>query len=202
MKTIKLFSIAVLIALLSGCVVYSFYPLYTQEDLFANDILTGSWTDADSSVWVFNHPVSKNGGASEEDKTSYELKLSEKDGRTSTFTVHIVKISDHYFLDFFLQESSCNNEIDLASMHLIPVHSFAKLTVSEKRLEINWFDPEWLEELMKDKKEKIEHENNGEVIMLTAKPEQLQKFVKKYAGTEKAFKDGLFVKLEKNAKTN
>lgn len=197
MKTIKLFSIAVLIALLSGCVVYSFYPLYTQEDLFANDILTGSWTDADSSVWVFNHPVSKNGGASEEDKTSYELKLSEKDGRTSTFSVHVVQIGDQHFLDFFLNESGCNNEIDLASMHLIPVHSFAKLTVSENQLEINWFDPVWLEKLIKENKTKVEHQNNGEILLLTAKPKQLQKFVQKYAGSEEAFKDGVHVTLSK-----
>jgi hypothetical protein len=57
------------------------------------------------------------------------------------------------------------------------VHTFAKLKVEENKLEIQWFDQEWLEDLLKKNRIRIHHENNGDIILLTAKPAELQKFV-------------------------
>ena len=38
-----------------------------------------------------------------------------------------------------------------------------------------------------------EHEKNDDFILLTAKPDELQKFVTKYVNSEEAFKDGMKV---------
>ncbi|AHW62099.1 hypothetical protein FH5T_15175 [Draconibacterium orientale] len=65
MKTRNILLIATITLLLSGCVVYSFYPLYTDSDLFENDLLLGEWfEDDDNDVvfsgsddsWIFTHP--------------------------------------------------------------------------------------------------------------------------------------------------
>lgn len=187
------FSVIVIITFLfSGCVVFSFYPLYTEKDLFPNDILTGEWVDDEGSEWSFTHPY-KSKRELGRDSTSYILILkTTEDGMTkeSKFYVHVIELAGHYFLDFYLEE--WNDEIvDIATFHAVPVHTFAKLAVEDNRLYINWFDQEWLADLIKENKIRIHHESNDDYILLTAKPKELQKFVTKYVNSEKAFDKGL-----------
>jgi len=196
------FSFVLLITIfLSGCVVYSFYPLYTEKDLFSNDILTGNWVDLDEDTeWSFKHPYigKKENGIL--DSTSYYLELITKDGDEilrSEFSVHVIELGGHYFLDFYLKEFPTDEGLDLSSFHLIPVHTFAKLSLKEDELQINWFDQEWLGELIKENKIRIHHENNDDFILLTAKPRELQKFVTKYVNSNEAFENGLDATLTK-----
>lgn len=186
------FSILLIItALFSGCVVYSFYPLYTKKDLFPNDILIGGWIDDEGTEWNFEHAYYGKKVPENIDKTSYVLLLKDKDERESEFSVHIVKLGGNYFLDFYLEEFLDDSELKLADFHIIPVHTFAKLLVEEDQLFINWFDQDWLESLIKENKIRIHHEETDDIILLTAKPKELQKFVTKYVDSEEAFKDGM-----------
>lgn len=207
MKTRNILLIATITLLLSGCVVYSFYPLYTESDLFENDLLLGEWFEDDDQdivfsgsddSWNFTHPFlgDKNDGI--RDKKRYVLSLTSNDNgvvNESKFEVHVIKLADEYFLDFYLEDYGDDDNILLSDLHLVPVHTFAKLIVSDDKLEIQWFDPEWLEDLIKENKIRIHHEDNGDFILLTAKPKELQKFVSKYVDSEKAFEDGLAVEL-------
>lgn len=186
------FSIIVLITLFfSGCIVYSFYPLYTEKDLFANDLLTGNWIDDENTQWNFDHAFISGKTPKEIDSISYVLHLINKDERESEFSVHVIKLGGHYFLDFFLEDFLGGQDLNLADFHIIPVHTFAKLTIEENRLQINWFDQDWLADLIEENKIRIHHENNDDLILLTAKPKELQKFVTKYVNSEEAFKDGM-----------
>ena len=184
-------TILLLALFFSGCVVYSFYPLYTKDDLFPNDILTGNWVDNDGTHWDFEHAYFGKKVPENIDSTSYILNLKTKDDEKSEFSVHIIKLGGHYFLDFYLEDFLDNKELTLADFHIVPVHTFAKLTVKQDTLQINWFDQDWLEDLIKENKIRIHHENNGDYILLTAKPGELQKFVTKYVNSEEAFKDGM-----------
>jgi hypothetical protein len=192
MKMHKFFILSLFVIFISGCVVMSFYPLYTEKDLFPNDILTGSWMDNDSSEWIFEHPVKKENGIEFIDSTSYILTLpTHEEDEMQVFSVHIVKFGDHFFLDFYLEEWGQDQNTLLKDFHVIPVHTFAKLTVDEDSLKINWFNPNWLNDLIEKNRIRIHHENNGEFILLTAKPDELQKFVTKYVNSEEAFDDGM-----------
>ena len=175
----------------SGCVVYSFYPLYTEKDLFANEILTGEWTDDDETQWNFEHSYIGKKVLENIDSTSYVLNLVDKDSLKSEFNVHIIQLGGNYFLDFYLEDFLGDDNLDLASFHIIPVHTFAKLTVTNNQLKINWFDQGWLEDLIKENKIRIHHEKNDDYILLTAKPGELQKFVTKYINSEEAYKEGM-----------
>jgi len=181
----------------SGCVVYSFYPLYTEKDLFPNEILTGKWVDSDSTLWNFEHAYNGKENPANIDSTSYILYLKEKNKRESKFRVHIVQLSGHYFLDFYLEDFPDDNNLNLASFHIVPVHTFAKLEASGNRLKINWFNQDWLKKLIEANKIRIHHEDNGDYILLTAKPGELQKFVTKYVNSEEAFKDGIEAQLKR-----
>ena len=175
----------------SGCVVYSFYPLYTGKDLFPNELLTGNWIDKDSTSWNFKHAYFGKEVTENIDSTSYVLTVKDKDNKESEFSVHIIKLGGHYFLDFYLEDFLEGDDLDLASFHIVPVHTFAKVLVSENELKINWYDQDWLEKLIKENKIRIRHENNDDYILLTASPKELQKFVTKYVNSEEAFKDGM-----------
>jgi len=191
MKTRNLLISLILVLFFSGCVVYSFYPLYTEKDLFPNELLTGNWIDKDSTSWNFRHPFIGKKEAGIIDSTSYVLMMKDKDNKESEFSVHIIKLGGHYFLDFYLEEFLDDDELDLASFHIVPVHTFAKVSITGKRLQINWYDQDWLEKLIKENKIRIRHEYNGDYILLTASPKELQKFVTKYVNSEEAFKDGI-----------
>lgn len=209
MKTRKFFIVGLIAVLFSGCVVYSFYPLYTEKDLFANDILTGEWfendeqevkfTDGDN-IWKFEHPFINEKESDQRDSLSYLLTLREQaEGETAeaVFFVHLIELSGQYFLDFYLKDFVEGENMTLADFHVIPVHTFAKLTVEDDRLKINWFDNDWLEKLIRENKIRIHHEETDDLILLTAKPQELQKFVTKYVNSEEAFKDGLEVILQR-----
>jgi hypothetical protein len=197
MKARILIFVCLIALFLSGCIVYSFYPLYTEKDLFPNEILTGQWIDKDSTIWIFEHSYTGDKIPQNIDRTGYTLTTKEKDEdqpSKNTFDVKVIKLEGHYFLDFYLTNYN-SDKVDLASFHIIPVHTFAKLAIENDSLQFNWFDQDWLEKLIKQNKIRIHHENNGEIILLTAKPEELQKFVIKYVNSEEAFKDGLDIKL-------
>ena len=204
MKTKILFSFIVLSVLLSGCIVYSFYPLYTEKDLFPNDILTGEWIDDDDSdtdyEWKFEHPFIGKKENGIRDSLRYKLTVIERVDdmvKESVFLVHIIKLGGHYFLDFYLEEYVDDDNLDLSSFHIIPVHTFAKLTIKENQVVINWFDQEWLQDLIEENKIRIHHEQNDDIILLTAKAQELQKFVSKYVNSEEAFENGLEIILNR-----
>ncbi len=195
MKTKIFFTILLLSIFLSGCLVFSFYPLYTDDDLFPNDLLLGEFYDSDSAKWEFTHLTTGKEDNIKIDSTCYILKIQEE-GEEETedrFQAKIIKLGEHYFIDFYLDEYEYKSGDDpnFFDLHLIPVHTFAKVEINEDQIKINWFDPEWLEDLIKENKIRIHHENNGNHILLTAKPKELQKFVTKYVNSEDAFDNGL-----------
>lgn len=201
MKTRNLFIITILALFLSGCLVLSFYPFYTEKDLFENDILTGKWIDEDSLVWNFTHPVINTNTSETVNKKTYNLNLADYDFKNTSYNVNLFKLEKTYFLDFYIEKienqtsQPSKSDVTWWSLHLLPVHTIAKLTIVNDTLNISWFDIAWLEDQIKEKKIKIRHEKNGENILLTANTKDLQKMISKYAESEEAFKDGIKLKL-------
>ncbi|HBL77197.1 MAG: hypothetical protein A2W90_14815 [Bacteroidetes bacterium GWF2_42_66] len=203
MKLKNLAIVSLFLLFFSGCIVFSFYPLYTEKDLFANELLTGEWIDKDSAIWKFEH--SYNGKKTPENinRTAYYLTLKEK-GQAgfskASLLVHPVKLGGHYFLDFYLEEYFDDDNLSLFDFHVLPVHTFAKLELVKDSMYIHWFDQDWLKDLIKENRIRIHHEDNGNHILLTAKPQELQKFVIKYVNSAEAFEDGLDAALRKTGK--
>lgn len=192
MKKIHLILLAFILLLFQGCILHSLYPLYTEETIITNDQIEGFWTtDGDK----------KNDECPEgllferhKDQNHYHLTLCE-DGVWSRFDVHLVKIGEYTYMDFYIdrdypREKGKENKYVYADWHLIPTHSFSRIHLSEDQLIIENFDTDWLEKLFKERKIRIKHEMVNDEVLLTASPEDLQKFVRKYANHEKAFEEG------------
>ncbi len=188
--------------LLESCIP-SLHPIYTEDKLVVVKELPGTWNDlqtdgeAKTETWQFRSGEGKN----------YLLVHTDKQGISAAFDVHVVKLGSHFFLDFFptdLPQDEKGNSIggivkslekvnEMQSWHLLPVHTFARLEVSQNELKINMFDPEFLANLLKNKQIRIKHEKTEDGYVLTASPEELQKFAEKYATEKEAYLDNAIV---------
>jgi hypothetical protein len=206
MKAMKMFLISavILLSLISGCTVLSFYPLYTDDVLIRNDKIIGKWEtieggfgSSDTLVWeiIFNdkkwikkhnNPFDR-GSREEPNKFAYSLFLynAANPERKTEFQMHIVELDGKSYIDFFPEQWDADNTI--LGFHLMGVHTFAKVNIENDSIVINWFDSEWFANKLENNKIHIKHEKNSANILLTAKPKELQKFVSKYSADEDAF---------------
>ncbi len=172
-----------IIFMIGGCIP-SLHPLYTKDDCVFDSNLLGEWEDKNSSnTWNFTKL----------DDDSYNLALVE-DSVLSNFYIHLVKLGDDLFIDFFPNGDDVECEVnDFFLIHEIYVHSFGKIKINKNEVEISLFDYDWIETLFEQNKIRIPHEvlkypyDNDDRILLTASTEELQAFVKKYADDENAF---------------
>jgi hypothetical protein len=146
-----------------------------------------------SSVWQFREDGDKR----------YLLIHTDTEGNSAAFKVHVIKLGSHLIMDLFptgLPDDGKDNGVgrilknterinSLRQAHLYPVHIFAKLEITSNQLQISMFDPEFLENLLKRQQIRIKHEKTEDGYILTASPEELQKFAEKYAHVEEAFLD-------------
>lgn len=219
MKKNSALAIVIIGLLISSCTVMSFYPLYTNDKLIKNDKIIGRWqstneinigltgsSNSDTTIWEIsfadetkekqlNNPFDK-GGKKIPNQFTYTLNIynTSNPENNAEFHLHLVKLGDDTYFDFFPEEWDQTN--DILAMHLMYVHTFAKVEISDE-IEIQWFDSEWLQQMFEDNKIRIKHENNGVYTLLTAKPEELQKFILKYSDNEEAYSEGMTYKLTK-----
>jgi hypothetical protein len=183
-----------IIFLIGGCIP-SLHPLYTKDDCVFESNLLGEWEEEDnnSNTWNFTKL----------DDNSYKLALVE-DSVLSNFYIHLVKLGDDLYIDFFPDSKNVKCEvIDFYLLQVIYVHIFGKITINENEVEISLFDYDWIEKLFEQNKIRIPHEvlkypdSKDENILLTASTEELQAFVKKYADDKNAFIKANILKRKK-----
>lgn len=161
---------------LAGCVP-SLQPLYTAEDVAFEPALVGTWAGSDGGdTWTFQ----KGDGA------AYRLFIAGAKV-PDRFEVHLVSLADQRFLDIYPIEPE-NAGSEFYRGHLIPAHSFARISLDRDTLQVASLNHSWLWGMISGKKLRIAHEVVGsERIVLTAPTKDLQAFMKKYAGNQEAF---------------
>jgi len=148
--------------------------------------LLGTWENDD--MWTFK----KSG------KNAYELTINEKESSKESggiaeydeagiYEVHLVKLGKFLFLDFYPEEIEI--EEYGYDVHFVPVHSFCRVWFEKDVLRLAFFENEWLEGMIDEKKINIAHVRLEDRVVLTAPIEELQKFVLKYAEDSEAFLD-------------
>jgi len=180
MKT-RIFAILIFLVtfVLQGCIP-SVHPLYSEDDIVFNADILGAWIESGNKTeWVFEASG----------KNSYIVRINER-GKLSDLIVHLVKLEERYFFDFYPDENDHIDDMNgYLSIQFIPIHTFAKVEITNDSIEIYRFDPNWLEEILKDDPSLIKHEISKEYILLTASTQELQRFILDYAEVREAYLD-------------
>lgn len=164
----------------------SLQPLYTDNDVVFEPGLVGTW---------------RGGGLNEDGEVSNEglvLVLEPQgesvylgtfgEGETAEkFQAHLVRLGPYHFLDTFYDSAHDLHLGDFYSYHLIPAHTFSRVSLEGDRLTIFILNPDWLDERLKDGTLLIEHVYAEDFPVLTAPTEELQRFAVTYANDSEAF---------------
>jgi hypothetical protein len=163
-------------AVMLGCVP-SLHPLYTDNDLVFEPGLVGKWGKPnETDSWTFEKSGDK----------SYTLTTTDE-GVPGKFEAHLVRLGKHLFLDTYPVEPNFKN--NFYKGHLMRVHYFWKVTLKGNKLEIAGLMPDWLKDMIGEKKITVRHETlpDDKGILLTASTKDLQALITKHAEDPKAF---------------
>jgi hypothetical protein len=179
MKRNGLLLASALATVVAGCVP-SLHPLYTEKDLVFDAALVGVWSEKEdaSETWAFEKTGEK----------AFKLVYT-VDGKSGEFEAHLLKLGNTLFLDLYPDGKGLDelNRNDFYKSHLIPGHTFAKVTRIEPSVQMAFLNPDWLKELLEQNPKAIRHEKVSDRIVLTASTKELQEFVLKNVNTKDAF---------------
>jgi hypothetical protein len=220
MRTALLVVLLGMVVCVSGCIVPSVHPFYTEKDVVFDPALVGSWEEQPGQgeqaagkpppVWTF----SKHAEAAAEKPVSYDLKITERD-RWVAFSVHLIKLEKTQFLDFYPQEASpelfggtsgSDSEegddepecVGFYLLHFMPAHSVARVCLSGDELSVASLNDNWVATQAREKTLNLPHEREDSLI-LTASPEELRSFLVAQGSNDKAFPNPLVLKRQKPA---
>lgn len=116
---------------------------------------------------------------------SYKMIVVENNERF-VYQAHVAQIGEDMFLDLYpLPEFS-----DAAfGANLFPVHTFMKLNMQDGNLELTQFDLEKLNKLFESNLIRLRHEMVDGVALITAQPEEIQKFLDRYSNDDTVFEN-------------
>lgn len=174
-STIRLGTIISIMALMAQSCISSLHPLYTEDDLVFDRNLIGTWIDKDSNEYKID--VRKPKKNIKPDSISYILTYEE--GKPADFLLHLLKLEKYHYVD--IEMKSYETENSMVDLHIFPVHTFAKIKVEKDSIILQTFNFQFITKLLKENKIKIKCEIPNENLILTGSPEEMQKFIIKYA---------------------
>ncbi|WP_321517019.1 hypothetical protein [Marinifilum fragile] len=119
----------------------------------------------------------------------YEITMiTEKD--TSVFDGRLANLGGHYFMDLIPNDKHVEEKISgsfIAGM-LVTTHGFFKIDIKDDELIVNTIENDDFEDLIENKRVRIEYVERDNGVIITAKTEDIQKFLIKFADS-KMFND-------------
>lgn len=177
------------ILFMSGCGIFSLHPLYHKEDLVIKPEIAGTWqSKSDEGFQIIIETQNNN---------KYEFVMIDKED-TMGFEMGLIELGDQYFIDLYPLEDGnifSGEEDELLEnlfKNYIPAHSFMKFDIAGDEMYLTEFDEERLIELFQQDKIRLSHEMPGEdedYVVITAKTDDIQKFISRYANEENAFNE-------------
>jgi hypothetical protein len=178
---ILLFALIINTFTLSGCLVQSIDPYYTDGSITDIPALKGQWTLVEEQgkklqpvkAWVF-----------EGDKIiTYAERVSEGVLRAKCF-----KVGDSLFMDTYPDDPD-EKANKWWVMHVFPIHVLTKIELQDDHLTLTPINESWMQDALKNGTLALPHiRQKGEnSVLFTASPEQWMEFLKKYAANKSVF---------------
>jgi hypothetical protein len=172
-------------AILTGYVVTSVCPYYTEKDLVAEPAILGNWTNTNNhdEVWKFEQTG----------KFVYRLTLVQS-STTTVLETHAFKLEGRLFLDIFSLERD---------YHVIPAHYLLKIEQTAPSLKFTELNDAWPKSFLAHKPTAVPYHNlenpgnpSDSRIVLTGDTSELQSFVLRHLNTPGAWKDAFELRPE------
>ncbi|HLG14302.1 MAG TPA: hypothetical protein VJH03_07345 [Blastocatellia bacterium] len=181
MRKVKASVILAILLLMPACVP-SLQPLFTEKDAVFEPGLVGAWVSEDEEgntrIWTLKKSGTK----------AYELVDVVEDGEPAKFEARLVRLGERAFLDVYPEEPPIDN--DFYKLHLIPAHTFVRITLDGDLMTAAMMDDGWLRQALDSGELTIAHQRLGKgSVLLTAATEDLQELVVKNCDTPGAFTD-------------
>jgi hypothetical protein len=183
MKKRNFIAVSCALALLSGCIP-SLNPFYTEKDVVFDSHLVGEWQgqenpdDKEMQTWKFEDAGNQ----------AYKLSITEKDGKEGSFEAHLFQVKGERFLD--LLPASCefaDKQAGLVNVAMFRGHLLARVPQLGAKLQLAFMDYDWFGNYLKENPKALAHHKEGDSIVLTASPRELQEFVLKHLGKGELF---------------
>ena len=184
-KSIRVFVMAFLACLLSGCFLQSLQPFNTKDLVVELPAIEGQWVlvkEGDTAVtdkylqpWLFG----------KEKVTAFA------EGLPSDLGVTYFKVEGTTFVDivpYDFDDFTCRNRWWL--IHVVPVHTVCRVELSGNGLKMVPLDGTWVAGMLENKQLSLAHamaEQEEDTPVLTATTEELVLFLKQYGQHAKAF---------------
>lgn len=170
----RLALLAAAVLLNTGCWVYSLHPLVEPKDSLSEPTLTGTWEREGEDKGTLTITPADPG---------YQVEyLDKKDGKTSKLRGALIQLGPNRFLDLDPHDNALEGLPEPVKAHLLPAHSFWKVTLSGDTLRLTPINAEWMEKGVKAKRLVIAHEMIDREVVLRAATPELRRFVQRYAG--------------------
>jgi hypothetical protein len=176
---------------LCGCVPQlSLYPLWDKEHLASEPALVGTWAKEDGTESI---------QFKEEDQRRYLVVYSAKDeeeSAQSSYTVHMVRLEGTLFFDFEPDPNALEKRLKPELyLPLVSAHFFARASVQGDELRLAVLDDEAFLKKIKNDKIDIRYDRpipGNDDHVLTAKTEEIQKFLSKHAADKDLWEEKTF----------
>ena len=184
----------------AGCV-RSLHPIYTEQTLTYDPAFLGTWTDSkdENRLEIAASSDNDEPGAIK----SYRVTHTDKDAKPARLVGHLAKVGDMLVADLTIADENDLPESDFAKAHLFPLHTFWIIRRdSAETLSIRTLDHDWLKKFAEEKPDAIAHYKTNDEVILTAPPEELQKFLLAHAKDEGMLTDAeIFRRVKAGATT-
>jgi hypothetical protein len=166
----------------AGCWQVSIHPFF--DETAPLDGVAGPWVADEKDPGTLELVASPDG--------SWTIRLTESDGDTSAARVRFGRVGDQLFWDMTAEVPKGAGE--LTELHLLPVHSVARVRLEGDRLEVAQLDPRWLAQAIDDGRVELAHadpdsRDSDAPVILTAPTAELEGFLRSYGDDPEAFSE-------------
>ena len=173
--------------LLSGCVVTSVYPFYTERDLVFETALLGDWVDLKGDADDAFCLIEKLGD------TGYRATYFGRN-ETNSIDAHLFRLNGQLFLD------TCPTN---RSLDQLPVHQLQKVQWTDTVFQMESVNYDWLSKLLEQNPKALRHltvtdkdgDRESKRIVLTADTAELQQFLLEHLGNTNAWNEPSAIKI-------
>ena len=193
--------LALVLLLLSGCVVKSLGPFYSDRSLIYFKDVVGDWrllTDAGGDVstnaitsWAFNGTTA----------TDCTLLAFDKQNNGATFDVRFFRLGKDVFVDVLPKDLNGESKVNSYWVCIVhPTHTVCKVELKDDKLTLKPLDYDWLRKHVEEHKASLPYTGKlDDERLYSASPKQWDAFLSKQSKNTEAFPDKNAFVLKKAA---